>query len=154
MRMLSIGRRSLSALVASLLAFTGLVVLAPAANAEPAPLVPDKHTCGRLTCTAYWSVSRTRELHAEWKDTVTGLGTMGAAGAALAGAVPKHPVAAGVVAGIGFVVAARSVEFNHMINGAANDNRCLIYKYSRVPPEAMFAGWFGSVSPSNANCDD
>jgi hypothetical protein len=120
--MLSIARRSISVLVAALLILTGLVLLAPAASAEPVPLVPDKHTCGRLTCTAYWSVSRTHELHAEWKDTVTGVGNVALAGAVLGATVtPKHPYTAGVAAGIGLVVAERSLEFNHMINGAAND---------------------------------
>ncbi len=123
---------------------------APAASADSNPLKPNKVTCGVATCTAYWSVDRTAELHAEWKDTIAGVGGLSAAGLAMrASVVGTNPAGIGAAA-VALAVAARTSEFNHMINGAENDNRCLIYKF--VPP-AVGGGWFGSVSLDNKNCD-
>lgn len=125
-----------------------------AANAsEGVPLTPNEMTCGITTCTAYWSVDRTAEIHAEWKETITGVGTLGGAGAAFGGALGttlSTGPAAPIVAGAGVVIAARSLEFNHMINGAENDGRCLIFKYPRHNPTL---GWFGSVHLNNENCN-
>lgn len=123
---------------------------APAASAESNPLKPNKVTCGWATCTAYWSVDRTAELHAEWKDTINSVGSVSAAGVAVGAArLGSNPAGVGAAA-VALAIAARSVDFNHMINGAENDNRCLTYKF--VPP-AVGGGWFGSVSLDNNNCD-
>lgn len=136
-------------------ATAGSLALAPTASAETNSLQPNKVTCGIATCTAYWSVDRTRELQAEWKDTIANLGDVataaGPAGAAVGILGSGAAATAGTVtAVIALPIALRTLEFEHMINGAANDNRCLIYKFPGPMPEK---GWFGSVSLNNANCD-
>lgn len=138
---------------------TALVVMsaaaAPSAHADPNPLPPNEVTCGITTCTAYWSVDRTNELQAEWKDTIANIGDVATAGGAVGGVgafvgTGAAAAAGAVTAVVGAVIAVRTLEFEHMINGAANDGRCLIYKFPRPAPGN---GWFGSVSTSNKNCD-
>lgn len=137
------------ALLAAAMVTFGGTVTAREAVAEPIGLAPSKVTCGVVTCTAYWSVARTREIHAEWKETLVGAGAAGVAGAGFGALFASGP-AAPIVAGVGAAIAARTVEFDHMINGAANDGRCLTYKF--VPP-AVGGGWFGNVHLRNSNCD-
>jgi hypothetical protein len=140
----------------------GVVTAASPAHAEGLGLAYNKKTCGITTCTAYWSVDRTLEIQTEWKDT---LATAPAAVAGLVGGgskmvvvmAPTGSALAGVAAEVAPVAGAAAVVlgfeglfFNHMINGAANDGRCLIFKYPKGHPEL---GWFGSVSLNNTNCD-
>ncbi|MEU7908529.1 hypothetical protein [Actinoplanes sp. NPDC049118] len=155
--------RIATAVTAALATVSATVVLsASPAHAEGVGLAYNKKTCGITTCTAYWSVDRTAEIHAEWKDTlsaapgaalgVVGAGTtiaivMAQAGSALAAAAAQ--VAAGAVV-VGAVLGVEATVFNHMINGAEHDGRCLIFKYPKGHPEL---GWFGSVSLNNPNCD-
>ena len=125
-------------------------LFASPAQAEPVGFMYNVRTCGWATCTLYWSVDRTNELQVEWKETLVGVGvgapTSVGAIAAAAGA-STVAAAAGVVAAM---AAVRGVEFTHMINGAAADHRCLIYKY---PAHNLALGWFGSVNLSNSNCN-
>lgn len=133
---------------------TGALTATPA-QADSFPVFPNKSTCGTATCTAYWSVDRTNEFQAEWKDTVNAAGGLSFAALEFSAVMAKSPW----TAAIGLAVGARTAEFNHMINGAANDGRCLIYKYPKYPifvggvDVSKASGWFGSVSLSNRNCD-
>jgi hypothetical protein len=156
-------RTRIATTIAALLAASASAVLsASPAHAEGVGLSYNKRTCGFATCTAYWSVDRTKEIQAEWKGLLVagpaaatgfvaaaaGLGAVLApAGSALA--VAGGPVAIGTGA-LTAVLTIKSLEFDHMIDGAANDGRCLIFKYPKGHPEL---GWFGSVSLNNPNCD-
>ncbi|WP_433802894.1 hypothetical protein [Actinomycetospora sp. CA-084318] len=146
---ISVPRAAATALLTAALVVSGGTIAAKEAAAEPIGLAPSEVACGITTCTAYWSVARTREIHAEWKETLVGAGAVGVAGATVGAAAASGP-AAPIVAGVGAAVAVRSLEFNHMINGAANDGRCLIYKF---PKPAVTHGWFGSVHLRNEHCD-
>lgn len=150
-------RRSLAALALTAALSAAGAAVAPAAIAEPNPVPPSRSTCGWTTCTYYWSVDRTAEFNNEWKDAVLA-GYAGSAGAFDTGAA----VAAGSTAGVGAVPAAvaagvvdgallyKASEFAVQISSAANDHRCLIYKYPRKAPTL---GWWGSVHLNNSNCD-
>ncbi len=124
------------------------VVAAPAAAAEPSPVSPTHKTCGNWagTCTQYWSVARTKEFNAEDKAKQNlKYAAAGAAGAAV-GLTPAAPV--GVA--IGAFAGGKALMFEQAISSAANDGRCLIFKYPRGDEAA---GWWGSVSAStNENC--
>jgi hypothetical protein len=147
---------------AAVVASAAALMIGSPAHAEGVGLSYNKRTCGIATCTAYWSVDRTKEIQAEWKGLLaTGPATAAtavSAGAALGGAMAPAgsalaaagtPVAIGAGA-LAAVLAVKGLEFDHMIDGAANDGRCLIFKYPRSHPEL---GWFGSVSLNNPNCD-
>jgi hypothetical protein len=140
-----IRRRGGTILAAGAVAMSAALAAAPAAAAEPAASRPTHGTCGWTTCTKYWSVARTAEFNAEEKALQ--LAAYGAAGLAGAAATAEAPPVALV---IGAVAIEKSAEFDVQISSAANDHRCLIFKY---PRGAEGAGWWGSVSPrTNENC--
>ncbi|GIE28357.1 hypothetical protein Ait01nite_014020 [Actinoplanes italicus] len=120
------------------------------ARADVGSLVPNKRTCGVATCTVYWSVDRTAALHDDWMETI--LGT-----AEWAGRLAEGKGQWGRAASIAIEV--RSYEFEHMLSGAAEGGRCLIYKFPKVPGDptvkamSLASGWFSHVSINNSNCD-
>jgi hypothetical protein len=133
------------------------IVSSPMAAAAPegaSVMLPSRATCGIITCTAYWDVGRTKELQAEWKDTIIGSG--GVAEGALALAKKTRAIATsppGIAVALG--LAAQGLIFNHMVNGAANDGRCLTFKFAKVGPNGLPSPLtFGSVGKNNKNCHD
>jgi len=132
------------------------VLVAPAASAEPSAHNATFTSCPALavTCTRYWSVARTKEFNNEEKAWVltqygASAGTAALAAAAAGGTVIGTPAA--VAAGAGALYNTyKAGEFDVQLSSAANDGRCLIYKF---PKGALAAGWWGSVSAStNDQC--
>lgn len=132
------------------------LVVAPAASAEPSAHNATFTSCPALavTCTRYWSVNRSKEFNNEEKAWVlteygvsAGLATLAAAAAT--STVIGTPL--GVAAGAGALYNAyKAGEFDVQLSSAANDGRCLIYKF---PKGALSAGWWGNVSAStNDQC--
>ncbi|QJY45127.1 hypothetical protein [Pseudonocardia broussonetiae] len=150
-------RRALQRFAATLVALAAGLGLslasAPMASAEPAAVGYTVKECGWTTCTLYWSVGRTQEFQIEEKSLIEaaywGAGLTTEAVATIAGGP------AGFVAGLPVVAYAggMSFQFAHSIDGAANDNRCLILKYPRAGNNNYAAGWWGSVAPSGYDRD-
>ena len=140
--------RALALSALSVAAIAGSVAAAPAAAADERPIEPSRHTCGWTTCTLYWSVERTDEFNETWKGAVHGsyalTGLVGGAGLVATGV--GAPAAVALEAGLIY----KAAEFEVQISQAAHDGRCLMFKYPRIHQEL---GWWGSVSPSNGNCD-
>src|SRR5688572_19962545 len=87
------------------------VLPATPARAGAGVLVPSKRTCGTATCTAYWSVDRTAALHDDWMETI--LATADWASGMAEGNGRWGRAAA-------FAIEVRSLEFEHMLGGAAS----------------------------------
>lgn len=150
-------RTTLGALLLTAALSTAAAAVAPAANAEPNPVPPSRSNCGWTTCTLYWSVDRTAEFNNEWKDAVVtgyagaGVGFDTAAGSAVVASGGTLALPAGVAIGVvDSALAYKAGEFGVQISSAANDHRCLIYKFPRNAPAL---GWWGSVHLNNSHCD-
>jgi hypothetical protein len=147
MEILEVARRTGTILAATAIAVGGALATAPTASAEPSAWAPTHHTCGWTTCTAYWSVARTAEFNNEEKAKQ--LGVYGAGGIA-AGGIASIPGGQAAGLAIGAAMVEKAAEFDTQISGAANDHRCLIFKY---PRNMKSVGWWGSVSSqTNENC--
>jgi hypothetical protein len=132
------------------------LLVAPGASAEPSARFSTFTSCPALaaTCTRYWSVARTEEFNNEEKAIVTGAyagtaATMGVVALITASTGVAAPVAA-VAGADGLFSAYKAAEFDTALSSAANDNRCLIFKF---PKGIVAAGWWASVSSStNSQC--
>lgn len=139
-------------LITSCFALGTGVLSAQSASAEPSARNSTFTSCPAVaaTCTRYWSVDRTKEFNNEEKAFVTGEYAGSAGVASLIAVATGQPVIIGAVGAGDLFNTYKIAEFDAQLSSAANDHRCLIFKF---PKGALATGWWGSVSPStNEQC--